>query len=93
MQEKAPPPASKADVQKLADSIKGDKAKMDAFCQVMKLDDQAAAASEKNDQKTVEALSKQMDEVGKKIGADFDKIMSTLDEFTSPIIEEICKDL
>ena len=50
-QDKAPPPASKADVQKLVDSIKGDKAKMTQFCEVMKLDEQAAAASEKNDQK------------------------------------------
>ena len=90
-QGKARAPASKADVQKLADSIKGDKAKMDAFCQVMKLDDEAGQASKKNDQKKLEALSKQMDETGKKISADFDKIMSSLDDSTSPIIEEIAK--
>ena len=37
----APPAASKADVQKLVDSIKADKAKMAQFCELNKIDDQA----------------------------------------------------
>ena len=65
-EEKAPPPASKADVQKLVDTIKGDKAKLAQFCEVMKLDEQAAAASEKNDQKKVEEISKQEEEARQK---------------------------
>ena len=89
--QKAPPPASKADVQKLVDTIKGDKAKMTQFCEVMKLDEQAAAASEKNDQKKVEEISKQEEEAGKKISPDFDKIMSALSEDTGPLIEELAK--
>lgn len=90
-QEKAPPPASKADVQKLVDTIKGDKAKMAQFCQVMKLDEQAAAASEKNDQKKVDELSKQEDELGQKISPDFDKVMSGLGEDTGPLVEDLAK--
>jgi hypothetical protein len=90
-QDKAPPPASKADVQKLVDSIKGDKAKMAQFCEVMKLDEQAAAASEKNDQKKVDDLSKQEEDAGKKISPDFDKIMSSLGEDTGPLVEDLAK--
>lgn len=90
-QEKAPPPASKADVQKLVDTIKGDKGKMAQFCQVMKLDEQAAAASEKNDQKKVDELSKQEDELGQKISPDFDKVMSGLGEDTGPLVEDLAK--
>ncbi len=90
-QDKAPPPASKADVQKLVDGIKADKGKMAQFCAIMKLDEEAAAASEKNDQKKVEELSKQEDEAGKKISPDFDKIMSGLDENTGPMIEDLSK--
>jgi septal ring factor EnvC (AmiA/AmiB activator) len=90
-QEKAPPPASKADVQKLVDTIKGDKAKLAQFCEVMKLDEQAAAASEKNDQKKVEELSKQEDEISKKISPDFDKVMSALSEETGPLVEDLSK--
>ena len=87
----APAPATKAEVQKLVDAVKGDKAKLEAFCKAMKLDEEAAAASEKNDQKKVEELSKQMDEAGKKVSPDFDKIMSGLDENTSPLVEEVAK--
>jgi hypothetical protein len=90
-QDKAPAPASKADVQKLADLIKADKGKLTHFCEIMKLDAEAAAASEKNDQKKVEELTKQEDELGKKISPDFDKVMSALDENTGPIIEELSK--
>jgi hypothetical protein len=89
--QKAPPPASKADVQKLVDTIKADKAKLAQFCEVMKLDEQAAAASEKNDQKKVEEISKQEEEAGKKISPDFDKIMSALGEDTGPLVEELAK--
>jgi hypothetical protein len=87
----APAPASKADVQKLVDTIKADKAKMAQFCEVMKLDEQAAQASEKNDAKKVDEITKQEEEAGKKISPDFDKIMSALGEDTGPLVEELAK--
>jgi hypothetical protein len=90
-EEQAPPPASKADVQKLVNTIKGDKAKMTQFCEVMKLDEQAAAASEKNDNKKVEEISKQEEEAGQKISPDFDRIMSGLTEDTGPMVEDLAK--
>lgn len=91
-QDKAPPPpASKAEVQKLVDSIKADKGKLDLFCKDMKLDEEAAAADEKKDQKKLDEISKQMDELGKKISPDFDRIMGTLGEDTQPMVEELSK--
>jgi len=87
----APPEASKADVQKLVDSIKADKAKLTQFCEVMKLDEQAAQASEKNDQKKVDEIGKQEEDLGKKISPDFDRVMSGLGEDTGPLVEELAK--
>jgi hypothetical protein len=90
-EEKAPAPASKADVQKLVDSIKGDKAKLAQFCELNKLDDQLAAASEKKDEKKVEELSKQEEALGGKISPDFNKVMSGVTEETSALVEELAK--
>ncbi len=80
-QEQAAPKASKAEVQKLVESIKADKAKTAQFCNLMKLQDQYTAAAEKKDEKKLEALDKQMEEGAKKLGPDFDRItQSELDE-------------
>ncbi len=84
--------ASKADVQKLVDSIKADKAKMSQFCSVMKLQEQYAAAAEKKDEKTLEALDKQMEEGAKKVGPDFDKITSSeLDDESASLLDGLAK--
>ncbi len=83
--------SSKADVEKLVASIKADKAKRMHSALAIKLDEEAHQASEKNDQKKVEELSKQIDEAAKKISPDFDRIMSTLDQTTSLPLEELAK--
>ena len=87
----APPAASKAEVQKLVDSIKADKAKMAQFCELNKIDDQLAAASEKNDAKKVEELSKAEEDAGNKISPDFNKVMSGVSEATSSLVEDLAK--
>jgi hypothetical protein len=74
----AGPKPSKAEVQKLVDGIKADKAKSDQYCNMMKLYDEAAQAEEKKDQKKVDDLTKQADEVGKKLGQDYEKVMTGL---------------
>jgi hypothetical protein len=86
----APPAASKADVQKLVDTIKGDKTKLSQFCEIMKLDEQAGQVGEK-DQKKAEEFEKQEAEIGKKISPDFDRVMSGLGEDTGPMVEELAK--
>ena len=87
-QEQAAPKASKADVQKLVEGIKADKAKLTQFCGLMKLQDQYTAAAEKKDEKKLEALDKQMEEGAKKIGPDFDRItQSELDEEATNLLD------
>jgi hypothetical protein len=64
-QQGSPPPKvpkpTKADVQKVAQIISSDKAKLQSYCDSKKLYDQMAAAYKKNDSKTADALSKQAD--------------------------------
>ncbi len=87
-QEQAAPKASKAEVQKLVQDIKADKAKMSQFCGLMKLQDQYTAAAEKKDEKKLEALDKQMEEGAKKLGPDFDRItQSELDEDATKLLD------
>jgi hypothetical protein len=74
----APPPPTLADVQKLVQSISADKAKLQTYCQLSKLNDQIAAADEKKDTKTVQALSEQADSLEQKIGPDYVKMMDGL---------------
>ncbi len=87
-EQQAAPKASKADVQKLVEGIKADKAKLTQFCGLMKLQDQYTAAAEKKDEKKLEALDKQMEEGAKKIGPDFDRItQSELDEEATNLLD------
>ena len=52
------PKPTKADVQKVAQIISSDKAKLQSYCDSKKLYDQMAAAYKKNDSKTADALSR-----------------------------------
>ncbi len=91
-QDKAPPKASKADVQKLVDSIKADKAKTSQFCDLMKLEDQSQAAADKKDEKTLADLDKKMEEAAKKLGPDFEKVTSSdMDEDAAGLLEALAK--
>jgi hypothetical protein len=74
------PKPTKADVQKLVQSIQSDKAKTQKYCDMMKLYDQAAEAEEKKDSKKVEDLTKQADEAGKGLGGDYEKVMAGLQQ-------------
>ena len=83
-QKGGPPPAakapSKADAQKVVNQIKGDKAKLDTYCQISKLGDQAQAAAEKKDQKKMDDLNKQADALGQKLGPDYMKLMAGMED-------------
>jgi hypothetical protein len=82
-QKGGPPPAkppAKAEVQKVVNQIKGDKAKLDIYCQISKLGDQAQAAAQKKDQKKMEDLSKQADALGQKLGPDYVKLMAGMED-------------
>ncbi|HEV3397053.1 MAG TPA: hypothetical protein VG100_12985 [Xanthobacteraceae bacterium] len=73
-------PPTKADAQKVVNMIKADKAKLDTYCQISKLGDQAQAAAQKKDQKKMDDLNKQADALGQKIGPDYVKLMAGMDD-------------
>jgi hypothetical protein len=76
---KAPRPTL-ADVQKVAQIISADKAKLQAYCQSQKLYDQIGAAYKKNDTKTADALNKQADALVSKVGPEYEKLMDGLEQ-------------
>jgi hypothetical protein len=61
----------KADVQKVVSIIKGDKAKMQTFCQISDLGDQIGEADEQKDRKKAEALAQKMNELEKQLGPEY----------------------
>ena len=79
-QQAAPKPPTKAEVKKVVNQIKGDKAKLDAYCQIAKLGDQMQAAAEKKDQKKMDSLNQQADALAQKIGPDYEKVMASMEE-------------
>jgi hypothetical protein len=78
-QAQAPKPAAakatNADAQKVVKMISADKAKTQTYCDIAKLGDQIDAADQKKDTKTVEALSKQMDDLSAKLGPEYAALM------------------
>ena len=71
---KAPKP-TKADVQKVVQIVSADKAKLQYYCDSKKLYQQMAAAYQKNDTKTADALNKKADALTSKIGPEYSKMM------------------
>ena len=69
-----------ADVQKLVQIITGDKAKLQAYCDIGKLQDQMEKADQKNDTKALEDLGTKADGVAQQIGPEYSKVMNGLDE-------------
>jgi hypothetical protein len=67
--------ATNADAQKVVKMISADKAKTQTYCDMAKLGDQIDAADQKKDTKTVEALSKKMDEMSGKLGPEYAALM------------------
>jgi len=78
-QQKAPKP-TEAQVQKVVNDISANKAKMDSYCKLMKLQQQMGTLDEKKDAKKLEALGGQADAEAQKIGPDFEKVMDGLEQ-------------
>jgi hypothetical protein len=74
------PKPTKADVQKVAQIISSDKAKLQSYCDLKKIYDQMGAAYQKNDSKTAQALEKQADALVGKIGPEYSKMMDGLEQ-------------
>jgi mevalonate kinase len=78
-QSKVPKP-TKADAQNVVQIITSDKVKTQAYCDFTKLEDQVKAAAQKNDTKTLEALSRQAESLLDKLGPEYFKLMDGLEE-------------
>lgn len=82
---RGPPPAkgpkpTPADVQRVVASITADRAKLQAYCEMMKLDEEIAKAEESKDMKKAEALAKQADEMSQKLGPEYANLMERLEQ-------------
>ena len=75
------PKPTKADTQKVVQSINSDKAKLLAYCDIVKLSQQMAAADEKKDIKTLQDLSPKFGALANKLGPDYIKLMDGLDKW------------
>ncbi len=71
--------ASKADAEKVAATIRGDKAKIEVYCETDKLGAQMFEAEKNKDTKKLEALGKRMDALTKQLGPDYAKLMQAMD--------------
>jgi hypothetical protein len=74
------PKPTMADVQKLVQAIGSDKAKVKAYCDIGKLQEQMEQAEQKKDTKTADALSTKADALAKQLGPDYEKVMGGLDQ-------------
>ncbi len=69
-----------ADAQKLVQTISSDKTKLQAYCDMGKLQEQMEQAEQKKDNKALEALGAKADSLAQQIGPDYAKVMDGLDE-------------
>lgn len=78
-QPKTPKP-SKAQVQQVVQSVINDKTKLQAYCNLGKLQQQMSQLDEKKDAKKGEDLANQADAEAQKLGPEFESMMDGLDE-------------
>jgi len=62
---------TKAQADKVVAMIKADKAKVQIYCDMNKIGEQLDQADQKKDQKKVDELSKQLDDMSQKLGPDY----------------------
>ena len=74
------PKPTVADAQKLVQTISSDKAKLQAYCEIGKLQDQMEKAEEKNDTKAIEALGAKVDNLEQQVGPDYARVMDGLEQ-------------
>jgi hypothetical protein len=81
-QQSGPQPTkpTKADAQKVVQTITSDKVKTQAYCDLTKLEGQVKAADQKNETTTLEALSKQAGLLVDELGPEYFKLMDGLEQ-------------
>jgi hypothetical protein len=78
----------KADTENMVKIISGDKFKIQTFCQILDLQDQIDDADSNQDTKKATELSKQVDELEKKLGPEFSTLADALDNIDPNSQEE-----
>src|SRR5215471_1668376 len=78
-QPKVPKPTT-ADAQNVVQIVISDKVKMQAYCDLTKLEDQVKAVQPNTDPKTVETLTKQANALLDKLGPEYFKLMDGLEQ-------------
>jgi hypothetical protein len=73
------PKPTKGEIQKVVQTISGDKTKTQQYCEIGRLNQRMAEADQKNDTKTLETLGRQADDLAQKLGPEFIKFMDALD--------------
>jgi hypothetical protein len=74
------PKPTRADVQKLVQTISGDTAKVQAYCEMGKVLAQMDQAEQKKDSKAVKTLSAKADSLAQQLGPDYTRIMDGLND-------------
>jgi hypothetical protein len=75
--DQAPKPTIE-DAQKLVDTIRGDKTKLKAYCELGKLHEQIEKAEEKNDSKEMDTLVAKLDSLEQQVGPHYTRVMDGL---------------
>jgi hypothetical protein len=77
----APPPKpTAADVQKLVQTISGDKTKLKAYCDMGKVLAQLDQAEQKKDSNAVKTLGTKADGLAQQLGPDYERVMDGLNQ-------------
>ena len=85
----------KADAQEVVKIISSDGAKVQAYCETIKLGDQMDQAEQNNDSDKAEGLSKKIDELNQKLGPEYLKLGQDLQDIdpNSPDGQELGRTL
>jgi hypothetical protein len=78
--DRLPTKPTTADVQRVVETISGDKTMMQTYCDLSKLNQQMAKLDEKTTEKTIERLVQKTDDLEQKLGPDYAKLMDELDQ-------------
>jgi len=75
--------ATKADAQRVVNIIKADKAKIQAYCDLVKLIEQIDEAERKSDDKRTNELSDQMEALERRLGPEYADFVDALNDMDS----------
>jgi hypothetical protein len=74
------PKLSIQDAQKVAQTISNDKIKLQAYCEIGKLQEELEKAEEKNETKAIDALGAKIDNLQQQVGPEYARIMDGLEQ-------------